>query len=386
MSKTCSATSARRKQVPEKRSDRVRALRGGVPAHRPVAPGLGLHAFPQRPRHPAFQARKPCVADQQCAGRRFRLAARRVEASAGPLAVQGLAGNPAAAKLSRESQYFFVNGRYVRYKVLQHAVRAAYADVLHGERHPAYAFVSRFAAARRGRERASGENRGALSRQRLDPPACGCARWRAQATAAPPKPRCRTPRLRSLPPTCGAAVGDGGWRKTSPCSKAASGWPRRLQPITASPYAAANSGAAQYAAEAAAAYAPAQMPDRESPLGQAGAAARHLHPGAKPCRLVLVDMHAAHERIRTKSDLDTRAIASQPLLTSVTFAAEAPEVEAAEEHAASLQALGFEVVPLSPTSSGGTRRGAGAAGRCGTPSCWRATCCASWANSAAARR
>ena len=76
-------------------------------------------------------------------GEEFAAGARTVEVAAGAasnqLTLAGLIGNPAEAKATRDAQYFFVNGRYVRDKVLQHAVRAAHADVLHGDRQPCYA-------------------------------------------------------------------------------------------------------------------------------------------------------------------------------------------------------------------------------------------------------
>ena len=57
---------------------------------------------------------------------------------AGPLRLTGFAALPAYSRATRDEQYFFVNGRFVRDKLLAHAVREAYADVLHGARHPAY--------------------------------------------------------------------------------------------------------------------------------------------------------------------------------------------------------------------------------------------------------
>ena len=67
--------------------------------------------------------------------------------------------------------------------------------------------------------------------------------------------------------------------------------------------------------------------------------------------LVLVDMHAAHERIvyeRLKTQMDSGArIASQPLLIPATFAATAEEVATAEAHAATLNTLGLEITPFS---------------------------------------
>ncbi|MDP3031656.1 MAG: DNA mismatch repair endonuclease MutL, partial [Rhodocyclaceae bacterium] len=65
-------------------------------------------------------------------GDEFLAHARPVEAMAGPLRLAGYAALPAYARSSRAEQYFYVNGRFVRDKLLVHAARQAYADVLHG--------------------------------------------------------------------------------------------------------------------------------------------------------------------------------------------------------------------------------------------------------------
>jgi len=69
-------------------------------------------------------------------GEDFAQAALPLDQTIGTLRLYGVVGRPAAAKSSREAQYAYVNGRYVRDKVLSHAIRQAYQDVLHHERHP----------------------------------------------------------------------------------------------------------------------------------------------------------------------------------------------------------------------------------------------------------
>ena len=117
----------------------------------------------------------------------------------------------------------------------------------------------------------------------------------------------------------------------------------------------ANPGAAQRAMEApAASYAPEPLPDGDLPLGQAMAQLHGIYILAQnQAGLVLVDMHAAHERIlyeSFKQQLDNQRIAAQPLLIPVTFNAERIEVAAAEDFAEALGALGFELSALSETS------------------------------------
>src|SRR5450759_1147941 len=71
-------------------------------------------------------------------GDEFAAATIAVDAHSTGLRLTGLAGLPAAARGGRDAQYFFVNGRFVRDKVLGHALRQAYQDVLHHQRHPAF--------------------------------------------------------------------------------------------------------------------------------------------------------------------------------------------------------------------------------------------------------
>ncbi|MGB8250818.1 MAG: DNA mismatch repair endonuclease MutL, partial [Azonexus sp.] len=82
---------------------------------------------------PADSARR--IAD--ILGDDFLAAARRLDTAAGPLSIAGFAIDPTRATEARDGQYVFVNGRYVRDKVIAHALREAYRDVLHGSRQPA---------------------------------------------------------------------------------------------------------------------------------------------------------------------------------------------------------------------------------------------------------
>lgn len=62
-----------------------------------------------------------------------------VSAQAGPLVVEGLLGEPDAARARSDRQYLFVNGRFVRDRMLAQAIRQAFRDRLHGERYPVFA-------------------------------------------------------------------------------------------------------------------------------------------------------------------------------------------------------------------------------------------------------
>ena len=98
-------------------------------------------------------------------GEEFGHAAVAVSRSAANLSLQGLAALPAYSRASRDAQYFFVNGRFVRDKVASHALRQAYQDILHHQRHPAFVLFLELPPGASGRERAPRQNRGALPRE-----------------------------------------------------------------------------------------------------------------------------------------------------------------------------------------------------------------------------
>ncbi|MEW5770498.1 MAG: DNA mismatch repair endonuclease MutL [Pseudomonadota bacterium] len=278
-------------------------------------------------------------------GEEFAAAARTLDERAGPLRLFGLAGLPAYSRAGRDAQYLFVNGRFVRDKLLNHALREAYRDVLHHERHPAYVLflelppegvdVNVHPAKTEVRFR---EARGvhqfvfhALER------ALGGGEAVSAPVAMPPQPAAPGPAWTPPP------------RPAFPAVAPAWAGQQTSMPLAAEP-------AAYYAVVAEAlASAPARPEEQGEapPLGYALGQLAGVYVLAQNAKgLVVVDMHAAHERIvyeRLKVALEQRRVASQPLLIPVVFAATALEVSTAEEATEALAGLGFEIAPVSPT-------------------------------------
>ncbi len=312
-------------------------------------------------------------------GEDFAAAARMVDAVAGAeanqLTLAGLIGNPAEAKLSRAAQYFFVNGRFVRDKVLQHAVRAAYADVLHGERQPAFALFLTLppAGVDVNVHPAKTEVRFRDS-QSIHQYVMRTVRAALAGTAA------QTPVPDAAKTLGGSGPQPDAWSGTASTNGFRPMPLFNAGPVAQSPlayYAQFSQGSqattAQHVMEAPAhSYLPAVLPAGEQPLGHAMAQLHGIYILAQnQAGLVLVDMHAAHERIlyeSFKTQLDqcsnpqgsqvqrtgiagaAQRISAQPLLIPVTFHAERIEVATAADYTDTLNALGFEIAPLSDTS------------------------------------
>ena len=266
-------------------------------------------------------------------GRGFLDSSLPVEASAGALRLHGLGGNPQAARSRADAQYFFINGRFVRDRVLAHAVREAYADLLHGERYPAYVLFLEL------------EPRG------VD----------VNVHPAKTEVRFRDARAvhqfvlhalkRALAP--GAAAAPVAYATIGPPS---SGGQTQPGLAIAQPIAAYQSfvAAAQPEPVPAAGHAPplAEGVPAIPPLGMALAQLHGVYILAQnEAGLVLVDMHAAHERIvyeKLKANLDSGDLATQRLLVPAVFRADALEVAAAEENREALERLGFELSVSGP--------------------------------------
>jgi DNA mismatch repair protein MutL len=283
------------------------------------------------------------------AGAEFAGAARALDERSSGLRLSGFAGSPAFSRSSRDAQFAFVNGRFVRDKLLAHALRQAYQDMLHGDRHAAYVLFLeldplgvdvnvhpaktevRFRDARAIHQFVFHAVSKALSGNAAQ----------TSAAAVQPLPAAGGMDLRRMP-----------YQSSLGVAQPAAAYQAMLS-VPPGPAAAPTGGAARTAFESIRAAAPTQV-ETDAPLGYAMAQLHGIYILAQNRQgLVLVDMHAAHERIlyeKLKGALDAQVMSTQKLLIPVSFNADRLEVAAVEEHAGVLHQLGFDVAPLSPTA------------------------------------
>ena len=316
------------------------------------------------------------------------------------LRVWGRVGIPDAARARADQQFCYVNGRFVRDKVLTHAARSAFEDVLHGHRQPVYALYLamdptrvdvnvhptkievRFRDSREVHQGVRHAVENALAAPRAG--ASSAAGAGVAGTAAPGNAAHATDASQTGGhPQAGGAMGPENFEPNVPFAPMYRAQPainfiadsesvgHRVSDVGAlwqrDP--ARDDAALQASAASPAQNAPASpsatattLPDGDWPLGRALAQLHGIYILAENAQgLVLVDMHAAHERIvyehlkrqfaeqQTQAGADTPApLSSQPLLIPATFAATPAEVATAEAHTDTLHMLGLEVVPFSP--------------------------------------
>lgn len=353
-------------------------------------------AHPQVAFHVWHETR--CVLDAPAASLRertasllpegFAAAAREVDARAGPIGLAGWVGAPTASRPRADAQYFYVNDRFVRDKVLTHALRAAYADVLHGAAQPMYCLFLRIDPALvdvnvhpsksevRFRDASAVHQfvRHAVERALAPSGAGRLGSGEPHEAAGAPYPAGAGTGAHAAGPATQARVGapgTGAWgpgyRAAEPArpslaqgmlamalqapAASAAGIAALLGP-PAGAQSPAHAGAPADTRAGAAAPGPDPVEGAAPPLGyaigQIGGAfvlARNLH------GLVIVDMHAAHERIvyeGLKRALGAGELACQALLIPHVFAASALDVATAEEHVATLERIGLDLRPSGP--------------------------------------
>jgi DNA mismatch repair protein MutL len=278
-------------------------------------------------------------------GDEFVTDSREVALDLGVLRVSGRSGTPEAARARADQQYVYVNGRFVRDKLIAHGVRSAYEDVLHGGRQPAYVLFIDIAPDRvdvnvhptkvEVRFRDSREVHQAVRRAVETALAIPRAGIDAMAPAAEP---------------AGARPID--MSRFGATHQASLGLQQMATLYAQEPPARWGVAAAPAATVLNTAAPTASTPNDDSwPLGKALAQVAGTFVLAENAQgLVIVDMHAAHERIvyeRLKASMGAAAIESQPLLIPATFAATAQEIATAEAQADTLRTLGLDVSPLS---------------------------------------
>lgn len=357
-----------------------------------------------------WNATSPAVRTAKILGDAFATSHLPLEEVAGPIALYGFAGLPTASRGRADQQYFFVNGRFVRDKLLTHAVRAAYEDVLHGDRYPAYVLFLelppeavdvnvhpskievRFRDSRSIHQFVFHAVQRALARHAGASPETTAGGHAASLRAAPtvtevpaahvPAPHAREDAVEADGSACAAAPQAGPYRAVPQPASGGSNWisqarmrqgvlpvaqplavydalfSRRDTPAssnsteTAQPSSTPVTGGVQ-PTQAATGGAD-SGPDDEHPLGFALGQLHGIYIIAQNTRgLVLVDMHAAHERIlyeQFKRALAQRRIAVQSLLIPVTMQADPVEIGIASEERETLDALGFDIASLSPTT------------------------------------
>ena len=284
----------------------------------------------------------------------------------------GWVGLPTFSRSQADLQYFYVNGRMVRDKLVVHAVRQAYRDVLYNGRHPTFVlFLELDPAAvdvnvhptkhevrfREGRtvhdflygtlHRALGEVR---PEDQLAAPAAVAPMVRPTGLEAgefgPQGEMSLAANVLERP------VAEPAWRPTA----SSGGYAPPSRPAGPVGTAEAQAAYREYFAPLPDS-APVSLPQSQGdipPLGYALAQLKGIYILAENAQgLVLVDMHAAHERItyeRLKIAMASEGLKGQPLLVPESLAVSQREADCAEEHATWFQRLGFELQRLGPES------------------------------------
>jgi DNA mismatch repair protein MutL len=271
-------------------------------------------------------------------GEEFAAASVQLDEGAGGLRLHGMAGLPGFTRGSRDAQYVYVNGRFVRDKLISHAIREAYKDILHHDRHPAFVlFIElepEMVDVNVHPSKTEVRFRESRAVHQLIYHALNKALAAPIATRQAEQPQMPATTYAPLPTYATQTRMPLGVEERSNLYQSLFGQIARPEPAFGAPEA---------------------QPEPEvPPLGYAMAQLHGVYILSQSVRgLIIVDMHAAHERVtyeRLKVAMEQHAMSAQPLLIPVSFHATQLEVAAAEESRAALNELGFELAVLSPTT------------------------------------
>ncbi len=321
-----------------------------------------------------YAASEPNKRFKEVLGAEFAAETVAVDETAANLRLWGVAAKPTYNRHRRDTQYVYVNGRFVRDKLIAHAIRQAYQDVMHHDRHPAFVLfleldptlvdVNVHPAKTEVRFRDSqaihqfifhalnkvlaiptGESNAVTAGQAQHNP------FTAEGHANYPKYQSQMPLSANQTPDFYQKLYDGANQQP----------PQQTGYATSDAIANNNLsvGATASSGDMAANHQTMETDDAEShPLGFALAQLHGVYVLAQNAQgLVVVDMHAAHERImyeRLKQALDSQAVPMQPLLIPVSFNADRLEVATVNEALVNgedtLTQLGFDIAVLSPST------------------------------------
>lgn len=299
----------------------------------------------------------------------FRAAHRAVDASVPIGHLYGWVGLPTAARARADNQYFYINGRFVRDKVLSHAVRQAYNDVLHGQSQPSYClfldmdpkrvdvnvhptksevrlrdsqaihqFVFHAVEEALARTTIVDPSSGEIVEQK-DPSAVNRLEHAAR-TDFPPQPAAHKGTVRSL-----EAFLDFASPGSRPHSSSAKPFPTTIAAMRVDRTETQGLSAVHHSDQS--------LPQGPQPLGRAvGQVCGTFIIAENAQGMVLVDMHAAHERIlyeRLKKSFDERNMPIQAQLIPLVFTVTAEQMAVFEESREELERLGLELSAVGPT-------------------------------------
>ena len=407
------STPARRKFLKSDSTELAHCVEA-VRRHALVRPQVGFAVWHEGRLVEQWRASDEAQRIRDVLGEEFTANSRPLAAEIGPIAIHGRVGLPAAARTRSDHQYVYVNGRFVRDRLIAHALRSAYEDVLHGQKQPAYVLFIDIDPARvdvnvhptkiEVRFRDSGAIHQAVRRAVEDVLApSGAGGSLDGAGAGVVGQTFGQPGLAPAVPggfaaAAAAAVDRLNGTDSSPTARSPGWSPAALAP--ARPWPLASDSRAMYegattaslfarsfgdsaapasadagildsgvradvlearepqpawarpASNGAAVDAIAQSDPADWPLGRAIAQIQGVFVLAENAHgLVVVDMHAAHERIvyeRLKAGAAAQSMPTQALLIPATFAATPTEHALAETHAQTLHALGLDVSSFGP--------------------------------------
>ena len=307
--------------------------------------------------------------------RDFRDAHRALDTKAPALRLYGWVCLPIAARSRADCQYFYVNGRFVRDKVLSHGVRMAYQDVLHGSSQPSYCLFLQMDPHKvdvnvhptksevRMRDSQAVHQfifhavEDALARTTIVDPSSG----EIMDTALPSSPRDASAQTPAEAPTAAPSVNPSQFKYAQPKPSRAnteayldfsSPRPKSFQNSFPTTIAAMKVDQATLSTSHTTQKPSAEVSKGPQPLGRAvGQVCGTFIIAENSAGMVLVDMHAAHERIlyeRLKKSFDERKMPMQDMLIPLVFTVTTEQMATFEDAREELEQLGLELSAVGP--------------------------------------